>query len=462
MAQKRSFIDNKSLAQLTQVFDTIPVDRLEHVLTMAKGDIDLAAAIDNKEHYPRKQTTLFEFTTDKESKRQRITSTSPKVCEPTLESVLPFDESSKPVNNNVAPSINEKLRWSSSNDTNDSNQQQQQRRRRPTRTIELYRPEDIARHTPCELILDFLPADLANNLLEDMLTISKGWKRNRRWLFDREIVSPHTSSFFVHPEGSWTRKPQQTTDTSNTSDTVENAGMLVAQREEQHWDQAWNYYSGQRSTNAPTFSPLMIKAAELVRQIVNDRISKRERHPYESKETWFPSVAASNCYASAKESVDWHSDTLTYLGPMPTIASLSLGAGRPFRLQSYALASSTTGAKTYSIYLPHNSLLLMHPPTQEQWRHQIPAAPVHPHPLAGLTRINITFRHYRRDQALSGIPRCSCNLPCQLRSVTRREKNFGKYFYCCQAAYSQQGRQCSFFAWWQEPQATISNSGNSS
>jgi hypothetical protein len=99
----------------------------------------------------------------------------------------------------------------------------------------------------------------------------------------------------------------------------------------------------------------------------------------------------------------------------------------------------------------------MHPPTQEQWRHQIPAAPVHPHPLAGSTRINITFRHYRQDHALSGIPRCSCDLPCQLRSVIRREKNFGKYFYCCQAAYSQQGRQCSFFAWWQEPQETNSN-----
>ena len=40
---------------------------------------------------------------------------------------------------------------------------------------------------------------------------------------------------------------------------------------------------------------------------------------------WRANVAAANCYEGAKESVGPHSDQLTYLGPYPTIASLSLG-----------------------------------------------------------------------------------------------------------------------------------------
>ncbi|RKP05853.1 hypothetical protein THASP1DRAFT_19257 [Thamnocephalis sphaerospora] len=178
-------------------------------------------------------------------------------------------------------------------------------------------------------------------------------------------------------------------------------------------------------------------------------------HPLEARSEWLPTVAAANCYASAKESVDWHSDTLTYLGPMPTIGSISLGAGRPFRFQPYKFAPLSAGNNTnttiYAIHLPHNSLLIMHPPAQEHWRHQVPPSPVHPHPIAGQARINITFRHYRDEQRLDTIPRCRCGLPCQLRSVVRRAHNFGRHFYCCHAAHANQGRQCDFFAWWKPP-----------
>lgn len=76
----------------------------------------------------------------------------------------------------------------------------------------------------------------------------------------------------------------------------------------------------------------MEKACKYVEEIVNDEMRKRERLPFEwtghrgaGGRLWHANVAASNCYEGAQESVGFHSDQLTYLGPYPTIASLSLG-----------------------------------------------------------------------------------------------------------------------------------------
>jgi alkylated DNA repair dioxygenase AlkB len=75
----------------------------------------------------------------------------------------------------------------------------------------------------------------------------------------------------------------------------------------------------------------MEEACIYVEQIVNEEMRKRKRFPLEwgssgpSEPIWRANVAASNCYEGAKESVGFHSDQMTYLGPYPTIASLSLG-----------------------------------------------------------------------------------------------------------------------------------------
>lgn len=148
----------------------------------------------------------------------------------------------------------------------------------------------------------------------------------------------------------------------------------------------------------------MDEARELVASLVRTVLSSRERHPLEWEGDWTPNVAAANCYRGAKEvryaansrldagltphsrigqSVGWHSDVLTYLGPMPTIASLSLGVARPFRLRPFAPSSgpasstdSTTPAttRTLEISLPHNSLCIMHAGCQEVFKHSIPVS----------------------------------------------------------------------------------------
>ena len=90
-----------------------------------------------------------------------------------------------------------------------------------------------------------------------------------------------------------------------------------------------------------------------------------------------------------------HADKLTQLGPRPIIASLSLGATRTFRLRYVADGSkqqskasinaasedgqtprdssndSSREVKQVDITLPHNTLVIMWPPTQEEWRHEV-------------------------------------------------------------------------------------------
>lgn len=91
-------------------------------------------------------------------------------------------------------------------------------------------------------------------------------------------------------------------------------------------------YNGRKTDPPLPFPEEMEAACNYVEKIVNEEMRKRPRFPLEwggsssSKgDTWRANVAASNCYEGAKESVGFHSDQLTNLGPYPTIASLSLG-----------------------------------------------------------------------------------------------------------------------------------------
>lgn len=64
-------------------------------------------------------------------------------------------------------------------------------------TLRLFDPVDIADHTPCSIIHNFLPSDLANDLLREMLEESETFEKATFKLFDTVVSSPHTSSFYV-------------------------------------------------------------------------------------------------------------------------------------------------------------------------------------------------------------------------------------------------------------------------
>ncbi|EPS45558.1 hypothetical protein H072_478 [Dactylellina haptotyla CBS 200.50] len=311
------------------------------------------------------------------------------------------------------------------------------------KTLHLTTPSQVPFYAPTTLHPSFLPTSTANKLLSECLGEVPSFGRYEFRLFERNVSSPHTAAFYV--------KDQE-----------------MAERHRGGY-----MYNGSYLDDIRTFTPTMHAVIPLVEAHVNAEINNRIQTVYpDSKKLkhmlppgkWHITSAFMNCYDGAKQSVGWHSDQLTYLGPRSVIASISLGVEREFRLRRVAPvildtevpfepedeeyvqdeeAGEEGGGKTWkwqsegqaSIHLPHNSLLVMHAECQESWKHSIhPANNIQPHPVAGGKRINITFRCYRESLRPDKIPKCKCGVGCVLKTVQRVKEKMGWYFWGCQVA----------------------------
>lgn len=344
------------------------------------------------------------------------------------------------------------------------NESKSKQRSPPTKkgkTLHLYSPEDIAAYTPCTIIHNFLPPEEANTLLVELLDESKHFSRYEFQLFNRTVQSPHTASIYVSTP-------------------------------EEHRQQSSEYtYGGIYRSNIRQATPELRSVSRKVQKAVNEEIQKRIRdvYPngqklkYQSPKEWRPNAAFVNCYNGPAESVGYHSDELTYLGPHPVIGSMSLGVEREFRVRrimareededvhdkeveknnadgtrksnskSTAGNSGESSARAdsqgqISIHLPHNSLLVMHAEMQEEWKHAIaPAQTISPHPLSGNRRINITYRWYRDTLHPRYTPRCRCGSHAILRCAQRKQESKGRYMWMCYAGYEPGKTGCNFFQW---------------
>lgn len=90
-----------------------------------------------------------------------------------------------------------------------------------------------------------------------------------------------------------------------------------------------------------------------------------------------------NLYRDGGDSIGWHADDEVELGPTPTIASVSVGAPRIFKLKHRA-----SGVTLEHELLP-GSLLVMYGPCQTDWLHAVPKRARVSGP-----RINLTFRNF--------------------------------------------------------------------
>ena len=62
--------------------------------------------------------------------------------------------------------------------------------------------EDLRQATPCELVRNVLPADLAEELLALLLAESPSWHRGQWVLFGKTHAAPRTSCYYsLEPEG---------------------------------------------------------------------------------------------------------------------------------------------------------------------------------------------------------------------------------------------------------------------
>jgi alkylated DNA repair dioxygenase AlkB len=295
-------------------------------------------------------------------------------------------------------------------------------------TLHLYTPEDIERHTPCSIVHNFLPAADADALLRELLEEAPAFRRDVFQLFERTVESPHSMGFYV--------------------DTPED---IKEQRDRYA-------YNGSYVTYVHQSRPEMLKASDLVRQAVNREIERRTRDfndgkklRFQSTDEWRPNTSFVNCYDGGKESVGYHTDELTYLGPRAVIGSLSLGVAREFRVRRILPPDEVSAADTQgqiAIHLPHNSLLIMHAEMQEEWKHSIaPAQAIDPHPVAGNKRLNITYRHYLPYMRPKYTPHCKCGVPSTLRCAQKQKASRGRYMWMCMRGYTPGEKSCEFFQW---------------
>ncbi|CAL8581722.1 hypothetical protein XPA_007408 [Xanthoria parietina] len=322
-----------------------------------------------------------------------------------------------------------------------SSMPQKKAKTRKGQTLHLYSPADIEAHTPCSIIHNFLPAQVADELLKELLEEAPSFERQTFKMFDNVVQSPHSACFYV--ENLQERERQQTE----------------------------YLYNGSFLTDIRQITPQMRKVSGPVQTAVNDEVARRiqQHYPggrklkYQSPKDWIPNAAFVNCYKGGSESVGYHCDQLTYLGPRAIIGSLSLGVAREFRVRKIvARDESAVDGKPMTrpgneradaegqiaIHLPHNSLLVMHAEMQEEWKHSIHPAPViDPHPIAGNKRINITYRHYRENFHPRYTPRCRCDVPTVLRCAQRKTENRGRYMWMCHAGLTPGKEGCTFFQW---------------
>lgn len=301
------------------------------------------------------------------------------------------------------------------------------------KTLHLFSPEDIANHTPCSIIHNFLPTGLATELLNELLPETETFKSVTFRLFDNVVQSPHTACFYVD---SLTERDQQ---------------------------QNEFLYNGSNLDDVREILPVMRRVSNLVEKAVNDEIKIRIRNfypngqklKYQSPKEWKPNAAFVNCYDGSAQNVGYHSDQLTYLGPRAVIGSLSLGVAREFRVRRIVpkeeddKGEAADASGQIAIHLPHNSLLIMHAEMQEEWKHSIAAAQaIDPHPIAGNKRINITYRWYRDELHPKRTPKCKCGRPTVLKTVQKQKQNRGRYMWMCQMGNNADGGNgCGYFEW---------------
>lgn len=165
----------------------------------------------------------------------------------------------------------------------------------------------------------------------DALFEETPWVQPRVRLFGRELPSPRLAAWFGDPGAAYT-------------------------------------YSGLRNEPLP-FSPTLAA----IRQAVEAALGES-----------FNSVLL-NLYRSGDDAMGWHSDDEPELDARASIASLSLGGPRNFRLRHKR-------HRHWRIEIPlaGGALLVMKPPFQDEWSHAVPRErrPLPP-------RINLTFRKIR-------------------------------------------------------------------
>ncbi|ODV96760.1 hypothetical protein PACTADRAFT_48574 [Pachysolen tannophilus NRRL Y-2460] len=288
-----------------------------------------------------------------------------------------------------------------------------------TKTITLYTKEDIEATIPYVTFhKNFLPPEIADNALRYILQPEHHLKENEFYLFDNKCKSSHKSGIFSNPD------PFITNLRTNRV-----------------------FYDGKEVKNFNSYNNDMGIIQVLIENLMEELNSTRQKlSPFQPTE-WKGDVCVVNRYDTKQDHLDWHSDKLTNMGPLPTIASLSLGATREFKLRKNHPFENNPNP-ILSIPLPHNTLIIMHSGCQEEYKHCVMSSsrPIDGHTISKQVRVNLTYRYFHPRFQTSNLPKCpKCKNSMALRRSFKSVTSRGKYIWMCMGGYL--GKNCNGFHW---------------
>lgn len=196
---------------------------------------------------------------------------------------------------------------------------------------------------------------------------------------------PHNERIVIDRDGSCTYHPGILSNTQSamfldrltqeiewTRDEVSMFGKRILMNRKVAWygDQPFEYrYSGITKTAQP-WSSTLAELKLLVDSITGERFNS----------------CLLNYYHDGSDGMGWHADNEKTLEKDAPIASISLGAERPFDLRH------RRDKQRVRIHLEDGSMLLMKDELQRHWLHQLPKTK-----KVNAPRINATFRYYREE-----------------------------------------------------------------
>lgn len=283
------------------------------------------------------------------------------------------------------------------------------------RVITLNTMEEVEQHLSPYVSFhkSFLPPDLANRILKYLMTQTDKVTSHEFYLFDKLCKANHSLGFFHSPN----------------LDTVYED--LI--------------YNGKKST-LNSYNKDFEDVSKYLKDFMNKKIIPNvKRLPFQSTEMWNSDACVVNYFERLSNNLDWHSDRMSHIGPHNFIASISLGATREFRLRKN-YSNDENPSPIYSIIIPHNSMVIMQPGCQEEYRHCVNAlhTALQMNSISGSARFNLTFRFFPL-QFIKRIPRCRCNITMILRRSFKAIETRGKYFWTCENKY--QNKDCGCFYW---------------
>ncbi|GMM27592.1 hypothetical protein DAMA08_003080 [Martiniozyma asiatica (nom. inval.)] len=295
------------------------------------------------------------------------------------------------------------------------------------RTITLHTIAEIEAHIPSvKVFKNFLPNEISDLILDELIT--------KRMIFlDKE--------FYI--AGKLCRPSQKS--------------IMFATPEHINIDHMYT----SNDIKIANFFPQLYTVKCYVDAKVNELLDNlKEKHPYQIQKNWKADFCVGNYFPNNKSHLDWHTDKLSNIGPLPTIASLSFGATRIFRLRPITPSNSVI----YDIALPNNTLLVMLPSTQELYKHNVPTLTyslVDKHPKSNEGRFSLTFRKIHPILKQNRVSCDKCNSNMLLRRLFKKNEDEGYYVWMCNSSYK--GKECFGFKYAQFDQLyELMNGGDGS